>query len=105
MSTSPADMGLILARLDSIDRRLDGKHVSPWLTTVEAAAYLRCSPRQIESLTARGLLPFKRQDPTKSQSPRLYHRRGLDAYLVAGRNPVTRRLSPAEKQEVEELLS
>ena len=99
------DMSLVLARLDDIARRLDGQHVSPWMTTKEAAVFLRCSPRQIESLTTEGLLPYKRQDPTCRRSPRLYHRRHLTAYLVAGRNPVTQRLTPAEKREVEELLS
>ena len=97
-------VNLILARLDDIARRLDGNHVSPWLTTVEAARYLRCSTRQIERLTSRGLLPFHRQDSTSPKSPRLYHRRHLTAYLVAGRNPVKHRLSPVEKRQVAELL-
>ena len=104
MSDTAADMGLILARLDSIDRRLDGKHVSPWLTTAEAAKYLRCSPRKVEQLTRLGLLPFQRQDSTCPRSPRLYHRRHLTAYLVAGRNPVKHRLSQEEKRLVQELL-
>ncbi len=104
MNDTVADTALILARLDSIDQRLDGKHISPWLTTKEAASYLRCSPRQIESLTAEGLLPYKRQDPTCSRSPRLYHRKHMTAYLVAGKNPVKHRLSPEEKRLVEELL-
>ena len=104
MSTSPAGITLILGLLDSIDRRLDGKYVSSWLTAQEAAAYLHCSPRQIESLTSKGLLPYGRQDPTKSKSPRLYHRKHLDAYLVTGRNPSKPRLSPVERRLVEELF-
>ncbi len=96
---------LIINRLDDLARRLDGQHVSPWMTTREAAAFLRCSPRQIESLTAEGLLPYKRQDSTCPRSPRLYHRKYLTGFLVAGRNPTTQRLTPAEKREVEELLS
>lgn len=76
----------------------------PWLTTAEAAEYLRCSVSKIEQLTKRGLLPFHRQDPTSRRSPRLYHRRHLVAFLVAGRNPVATRLSPAEKRQVAELL-
>ncbi len=104
MSEAAADMALILARLDSIDRRLDGKHVSPWLTTQEAASYFRCSPRKVEQLTRLGLLPFRRQDPTAPRSPRLYHVKHLTAYLVAGRNPVKHRLSPEEKRLVKELL-
>ena len=98
-------MTLILARLDDIARRLDGQHVSPFLTTAEAASYIRCSPRKVEQLTRLGLLPYHRQDATRSKSPRLYHRKHLTAYLVAGRNPVKHRLSPTEKREVEELIS
>lgn len=104
MSNTAADMTLILARLDDIDRRLDGNHVSPWLTTQEVARYLRCSPRKVEQLTRLGLLPFHRQDSTCPRSPRLYHRRHLTAYLVAGKNAVKHRLSPEEKRLVEELL-
>ena len=99
-----ADMTLILARLDSIDRRLDGSHVSPWMTTREAASYLRCSTRKVEQLTRLGLLPYRRQDATSPKSPRLFHRRHLTAYLVAGKNPVKHRLSPEEKRQVAELL-
>ena len=98
-------VNLILARLDSIDRRLDGNHVSPWLNTAEAAAFLRCSTRQIERLTSLGLLPYHRQDATRSKSSRLYHRKHLTGYLVSGHNPATHRLTPAEKREVKELLS
>ena len=102
MSTPLTDMNLILARLDSIDKAIQG--VSPFLTTAEAAGYLRCSPRQIERLTSLGLLPYRRQDATRSKSPRLYHRKHLTAYLVTGRNPIKHRLSPDEKRLVEELL-
>ena len=104
MKTPPADMALILARLDDIDRRLDGNHVSPWLTTSEAARYLRCSTSQIERLTRRGLLPFKRQDPTTPKSPRLYHKEDLVGFLVAGKNPSVYRLTPSEKQLLKDLL-
>lgn len=97
-------MALILTRLDEIARRLDGGHVSPWLTTVEVADYLRCSPRKVEQLTRLGLLPFHRQDATCPKSPRLYHRRHLTAYLVAGKNPVKHRLTLEEKRLVQELL-
>lgn len=104
MEGAPFEIGLILNRLDDIARRLDGSHVSPWMTTQEVAKYLRCSPRKVEELTQLGLLPFQRQDPTCPRSPRLYHRRHLTAYLVAGKNPVKHRLSPEEKRLVEELL-
>ena len=96
-----SDLQLILARLDDLGRWLDGKHVSPWLTTAEAATYLRCSPRKIEDLTGKGLLPYRRQDPTCPRSPRLYHKRDLTAFLITGRNPQQHRLSPEEKRQVE----
>ena len=99
------EVGLILARLDDIARRLDGSHVSPWMNTKEAASYLRCSVRKVELLTRLGLLPYHRQDATRSKSPRLYHRKHLTGYLVSGHNPATHRLTPAEKREVKELLS
>ncbi len=104
MSAPLTEMGLVLNRLDDIVRLVQGKHVSPWMTTQEAAGFLRCSTRQIDNLTDRGLLPFRRQDPTSSKSPRLYHRKYLTAFLVAGKNPVKHRLSPEEKRLVEELL-
>lgn len=50
MSDTLADMALILARLDSIARRLDGKHVSLWMTSKESVDYLRCSPWKVEEL-------------------------------------------------------
>lgn len=76
----------------------------PWLTTAEAAEYLRCSVSKIEQLTKRGLLPFQRQDPTHSQSPRIYHRKHLLAFLITGNNCEKHRLSAEEKRLVEELL-
>ncbi len=76
---------------------------SPWKTTREAAHFLRCSESKVEQLTAKGLLPFRRLDPTAPRSPRLYHRRDLTTYLVTGRSRESR-LSPAEKRLVEELL-
>lgn len=99
-----SEISLVLNRLDDLARLVQGHSTSPWMTTVEAADYLRCSTRQIERLTSQGLLPFHRQDPTSRRSPRLYHRRHLVAFLVAGRNPVATRLSPAEKRQVAELL-
>ena len=104
MSASSTELGLVLNRLDDLSRMLRGVHVSPWLSSAEAANYLRCSISQIEKLTRRGLLPFSRQDSTSPKSPRLYHRRHLDSYLIGGRNPLTQRISPAEKRLVEELL-
>ena len=95
---------LILSRMDDLDRMVQGKHVSPWLTTAEAATYLRCSPRKIEALTGKGLLPYRRQDPTHTRSPRLYHKRDMTAFLITGQNPQQHRLSPHEKRMVEDLL-
>lgn len=99
-----ASMDLILSRLNDLTRTIHGQIVSPWLTTKEAAAYMKCSTRQIEKLTRLGLLPYQRQDRTAEKSPRLYHRKLLDAYLITGKNPHAHRLTPAEKQSVKNLL-
>ena len=102
MNLSP-EMSLVLPQLNRIEAG-NSRQISPWMTTAEAADYLRCSTRQIEKLTRLGLLPFRRLDPAATKSQRLFHRRDLTAYLVAGRNPVEHRLSPQEKRLVEELL-
>lgn len=104
MNAPLADMALILARLDTLDKAILGLHVSPWMTTKEAAAFLRCSESKINQLSDTCLLPYRRLDPTAPRSTRLYHRKHLTAYLMAGRNPVKHRLSPEEKRLVEELL-
>ena len=104
MSSSSTELGLVLNRLDNLSRMLQGVHVSPWLTSKEAADYLRCSTRQIEKLSQLGLLPFRRQDPTSPKSPRLYPRKHLTGFLVSGCNPEEHRLSAAERKLVEELL-
>ncbi len=104
MSAPAADMTLILARLDDLARMVQGKHVSPWMTTAEVANYLRCSLRKVEQLTRLGLLPYNRQDSTCSRSPRLYHRLHLTAYLVSGKNAMKHRLWPEGKRRVEEVL-
>ena len=80
------------------------RHQSPWLTTSEAASYLRCSVSQIGRLTKSGQLPFSRQNPDSLRVPRLYHRRHLDAYLVTGKNLQSQRLTPEEKRLVKELI-
>ena len=77
---------------------------SPWFKTREAAQFLRCSESKVEQLTARGLLPYRRLDPTAPRSPRLYHVKDLTAYLIIGRNPQKSRLSPSEKRQMERLL-
>ncbi len=93
----------IRERLDEILQILEGGQ-SPWKTTCEAAHFLRCSESKVEQLTARGLLPYRRLDPTAPRSPRLYHRKDLTAYLVTGRNPHEHHLSAQERRMVEELL-
>ena len=103
MTKPLADTKLILERLDDLINRMEGPVSSPWFTTAQAAQYLRCSRRKIEDLTRRGLLPFTRQDPTSLQSPRLYHRRHLDIYLITGKNLQSQRLTPEEKRLVKQL--
>ena len=96
-------MDLILTRLGELDRRLDGKHVSSWLTTSEAAEFIRCSVSQIDRLTKAGQIPFSRQNPNTQRGLRLYHRSHLDAYLLTGKNLQSQRLSPEEKRLVKRL--
>ena len=103
MKTGNDDLNLILDRLEEILEILQESR-SPWRTTKGAAGYLQCSSSKIDELTAKGLLPYRRLDPTSPRSPRLYHKRDLVAYLVAGRNPQNSRLSPSEKRQVENLL-
>ena len=98
------ESSLILARLDDLARQLDGQVSSPWLTTTQTAQYLRCSRRKIEELTRKGLLSYRRLDPTYPQSLRLYHRKDLTAFLITGRNPHQHPPSLKEKRLVEELL-
>ena len=77
---------------------------SPWLTTSEAAGYLRCSVSQMERLTKSGQIPFSRQNPNFLRAPRLYHRNHLDAYLVTGKNIQSQRLTAEEKRLVKQLV-
>ena len=94
----------ILRRVDDLEKLIRGGFNSPWVTTREAATLLRCSESKLNQLTAAGLIPYKRQDPTAPKSPRLFHRKDLTAYLVTGRNPARKPLSKEEKRMVEELL-
>lgn len=98
------ESGLILQRLNEIELLLRKINVSPWMNSKEAAAFLRISPSKMETLISRGLIPYRRVDSESPKSQRLFHRRELVGYLVSGSNPRTRRLSPAEKRIVDELL-
>ena len=97
-------LGLILQRLDEIERLLLSKSTSPWKTRMEAAQYLRISTSKLDELVAEGMIPYRRVDPRHPKSQMLFHRRDLVNYLVSGSNPRTHRLSPSEKKLVEELL-
>ena len=97
-------LSAILRRVNDIEKLIRGEFNSPWLTTREAAKLLRCSESKLNQLTAAGLIPYKRQDPTANKSLRLYHVKHLTAYLVTGRNTVRKPLSKEEKRIVEELL-
>lgn len=101
---SSEEFGLILQRLDQIERQLLGIRVTLWMTAVEAADFLRISVSKLDSLTARGLVPYRRIDSEFPKSQRLFHRRELVSYLVSGSNPRTHRLTPSEKKMVDELL-
>lgn len=105
MSHGPSDTDLILMHLMDLERLLSKAiPTTPWMTTREAAEFLRCSVSKVEQLVYKGLLPYKRLDVTGKRSQRLFHRKHLTGYLVAERNPVQPRLSPAERKMVEELL-
>lgn len=98
------EFGLILQRLDEIERLLHGINVSPWMNSKEAAIFLRISPSTLDKLVSKGLLPFRRVNPENPKSQRLFHRKDLVAFLVCGRNPQTHRLSPSEKKMIDALL-
>ena len=104
VSESSEEFGLILQRLNEIERLLLRTHVTPWMTSKEAAAFLRISTSKLDTLVAKGLIPYRRIDSEIPKSQRLFHRRDLVGYLVSGSNPQTHRLSPSEKKLVEELL-
>ena len=105
MSNCTSDTELILMHLWDIERLLSKAIPStPWMTTKEAAEFLRCSVRKVEDLVYKGLLPYKRLDVAAEKSPRLFHRQHLTGYLVAERNPVQPRLSPTERKMVEDIL-
>lgn len=58
------------------ERQPAGTIASPWLTTTEAAEYLRCKPQRVFDLTSSGRLRVR-----KDGSRNLYRREDLDAYL------------------------
>ena len=94
---------LILKRLGEIVELLNAQNYSQWMTTREVAEFLKCSVSKVDQLTSAGLLPFSRLDPAARKSPRLYHRKHVTGFLVAGRNPVKHRLLPSEKRQVQDL--
>ncbi len=53
---------------------------SPWLSSDEAAQYLRCSKQRVFDLASQGRLPV-----AKDGSRSLYRREEFDAYLLADR--------------------
>jgi hypothetical protein len=57
------------------------KMQSDWMTEKEAAAYLRRSPRTLSRLRTKGGGPvYRKDDPTKQNSPVFYRRRELDRW-------------------------
>lgn len=71
---------------DELERRgaLGGQTaaVSPWMTTAEAADYLRCSKQRVFDLTSAGALHVH-----KDGARNLYRRSDVDAYLAGDRGP------------------
>ena len=70
----PDDLAAIIAALGNAVRVQ-----SPWLSAVEAAAYLRCPESRVRKLTMVGALPCEHDGRRV-----LYHREALDAYVRAG---------------------
>jgi excisionase family DNA binding protein len=60
---------------------IDARAASPWLTTTEAAAYLRLTPEALRARVRRGTVPAHRDGDRW-----LFHRDELDAY-VRGLHP------------------
>lgn len=56
-------------------------HVTPWMTSVEAAAYLRCSRRTLEGYRTAGGGPIYHRTGGRV----FYHRDDLDAWRKQGR--------------------
>lgn len=102
MSSLP-EFEMILERIDRIESTLVGQR-TPWMSTSEAAKFIRASTSLIEKLTRAGDIPFYRQNPGSVRSTRLYHRRDLTAFLITGKNARADQLSPQEKKDVERLL-
>jgi excisionase family DNA binding protein len=85
--TSPLSLAIPPDLLDEIARRVaniledrdtgTGHGTSPFLTTAEAAAYLRCGRQRVFDLTSQGRLRVH-----KDGSRSLYRREDLDAYLA-----------------------
>ncbi|UCH11494.1 MAG: helix-turn-helix domain-containing protein [Fidelibacterota bacterium] len=105
MYYGPSDTEVILMHLDSLEELfIKTVPTTPWMTTKEAAEFLRCSVSKVEQLVYKGLLPYKRLDVTCERSPRLFHRKHLAGYLVAVRNPERYRLPPTDQKKVDDLL-
>ena len=62
-----------------VSRDLQPATSSPWLTTEDAAAYLRANRQRVFDLTSQGRLRVH-----KDGSRNLYRRDDLDAYLTGG---------------------
>ena len=90
-------------QLDRILELIEGSS-APWLNSRETAVYLRCSPSKIEDLTNSGLLPFRRHVSRLARSPRLYHKKDLDRYLISGRNPAAKPLTASERRILKDLM-
>jgi len=93
----------LIDEIRTLSGTIRGSGQLPWMTSKEAACYLRCSVTKLEDLTKAGMIPFRRLDSRSTRSPRLYHRIDLVKYLVAGRNHDTEPLSVSEKRRVKEL--
>jgi excisionase family DNA binding protein len=81
--TVPEDFVRLLAAevVDELERRgvVGNAQTSPWLSSADAAEYLRCSKQRVFDLTSQ-----RRLRVAKDGSRSLYRQEWLDAYLEAG---------------------
>ncbi len=81
---------------DASLRLVGNPHASELLTTIEAAHYLRMSPRWLQGQTAAGVIQALRLcRPGATKGAVRYRRSDLDAYIASlASDPVSRSLQP-----------
>jgi len=94
---------MLIEEIRNLPDKISESSMNPWMTSKEAARYLRCSVSKLEDLTSAGMIPFHRLDPRSRRSARLYHCKELATYLVTGRSLQANPLTASERRQVKEL--